>query len=572
MRTSSLAGRAAFALLAAALAACGPDAPTAPAARPAGPAMLLNPACADTGAVHPADTLHAATTWSAAASPHHVTGTIFVEDDRLTIEAGARICFGPGTRLVFWNGGYLRANGTESAGVVLTATDPAAGWQGLAFAGEPAGPSRLKHTLIELVDVFQVAVLAGDRHAVNVDSSVVRQVGRAAILGSPGSRMLATTVDTTTYRYAPAVELSDSSRLSGGTIRGAAGIALHVNGSIGIRLTGGVRIEGAGDVGIWATLGQGIEAGTPVRVVGGATHPARLSVYALARLYPLAAEQDSLVGNGRDTVLVSGGTLRGYTLAASSAIPWRVLSVIDVDSGGDLRTLAGARMAFGPNAAIHAANGGRVVLRGALANPAVLTADDPALGWGGIVLDGATPATSYVSRVRIEHTYTWASGVAATGDHTVYVDTVVFRHTGRAVLLHSAGSRISYSRVDTTLNSAWAAVDLAADADIASTLIRGSSGEGLAIRSATAVVTSCHVTGSVREGILLEHAIPVTHCNLVDNGGVGLRNDAALGTTTAQHLWWGDAAGPTGTSGDGVAGLVDHTPWLTSPYTLPFVP
>lgn len=567
-----IAGRASLVLLAALLAACSHDAPTASSARPAEPSMLLNPACADTGAVHPADTLHTATTWNAAGSPHHVTGQIFVEDARLTIEAGTRVCFGPGARLIFQNGGYLRANGTASAGVVLTATDPAAGWLGLAFAGAPAGPSRLKHTVVELVDVFWIAVLAVEEHAVNVDSSRVRQVGRAAILTSPGSRLLQTTVDTTTYRYAAAVTMSDSTRLSDVTIRGAAGIALHVNGWRGIRLTGGIRIEGAGDVGIWAVMHEGIDAGTPIRVVGGATHPARLSVYAIARLYPLAAQQDSLVGNGRDTLLVSGGTLRGHTVAASASIPWRIHSVISVDSGGDLRAYAGARMAFEPNAAIHTVNGGRVVLRGALADPAVLTADDPAIGWGGIVLGGATPATSYVSRARIEHTWTWASGVAATGSHTVYVDTVVFRHTGRAALLHSAGSRISYSRVDTTLNSAWAAVDLGADADIASTLIRGSSGEGLAIRSATAVITSCHVTGSVREGILLDHAIPVTHCNLVGNGGVGLRNADLVGTSTAQHLWWGDAAGPTGTSGDGVAGLVDYTPWLTSPYTLPFVP
>jgi hypothetical protein len=52
---------------------------------------------------------------------------------------------------------------------------------------------------------------------------------------------------------------------------------------------------------------------------------------------------------------------------------------------------------------------------------------------------------------------------------------------------------------------------------------------------------------------------------------VGVRNLAAA-LADATGNWWGDVGGPTAPGGDGVAGAVTYGPWLTAPYTLPYVP
>jgi hypothetical protein len=83
-------------------------------------------------------------------------------------------------------------------------------------------------------------------------------------------------------------------------------------------------------------------------------------------------------------------------------------------------------------------------------------------------------------------------------------------------------------------------------------------------------LVSCEVRESVGDGIHMYAAgIQVHDCNLVDNGGVGVYSP--FGTTDVENNWWGDAAGPNGTNGDGVYGG-DYTPWRTTPYTLPYVP
>jgi hypothetical protein len=201
----------------------------------------------------------------------------------------------------------------------------------------------------------------------------------------------------------------------------------------------------------------------------------------------------------------------------------------------------------------------------------VLRADDPARGWGGIVLEGTPVAPSYISGARLEHVNYQSVALSATGAHAVTVDSVVFRQNGRAVSLLSAGSRLSRTRVDTTLNAAGPAVELGADAILESTLIRGSSRDGVAIRSSTVQVQSCEVVGSVNNGIVLDAAAPVHNCNLVGNLGVGVRNLAAA-TADATGNWWGDVGGPTAPAGDGVGGAVTYSPWRTTPYVLPYVP
>ncbi|HYW12868.1 MAG TPA: right-handed parallel beta-helix repeat-containing protein [Longimicrobium sp.] len=572
-RRTSLPGLVAAALVGTALlAAC--DAPTASGGATAAagaPSMLITPACAGTGGQTHAGDVTTSQTWTRANSPHRVTNVIFVEAGaRLTIAPGAVVCFYPGTALYARGGGRLWARGRDTAQVVFTALDPARGWGGIGLYDAPASASYLTNARLEYVHVDGYALTTGHQHAAYVDSAVIRQSGSAVYFGAPGSRLVRSRVDTTTNRASYAVYMSEGS-FEQTVVRGAAGIGVAVTGS-SVLLAGG-RIEGSGGVGLHVLSDSVHRSSRAVRVVGGKAHAADLSLAALIRLYPTPALQDSLAGNARDEVVVGPGTLRS-SLTVGSRMRLRIHSTLYVDSAGALVAQPGARMIFWPHTGIQATNGGRVWLRGSAASPVLLTADDPALGWTGIDLRGAAPATSYVTNTRIEHVeiYTWSVAVGAHDNHRVIVDSSVIRQSGRAVHITSPNSRLMRTRVDTILDREFPAVELDANTRIESTRIRASAGPGLSL-SSDVVVASCEIVDGDGDAILMDGSVAtVRNCNLVNNGGVGIRNPTTGATADAAGNWWGSTDGPLGTGGDGVSGAVVYTPWRTTPFVLPYVP
>lgn len=557
-----------------ATAACARDAPLDPSGRalpPDGAARLVNPLCNLSGQWHGFDTLATAVTWPASGNPHWVYGTVVLAPgSTLTVEPGAIVCFTAGGGLQS-TGGRLMARGTSAAPIVLTAYDPAEGWQGIHLQGATAAGSQIRHATVEYAALGATAITASGQHLAYIDTTVVRQSGAAVSLSGRRSRFGWSRVDTTTDRYRSAITLGDSGRVEAFVIRGAAGVGLQIDGTVGVRVMGG-RIEGSGGVGIRAPNQTGIASVHIVRVVGGQSYPIETTAPLLQRLYgSTVVNQDSLKGNARDTVVMLGGTLTD-TLWVRNGLPWHVKAPIEVVAGGMLGSQANGLLVMDSAASIAAGGGGRVQLRGTRTAPVVLTADDPARGWQGIQLYGAPAQPSYVTNARVEHVAYGRTAVMATDSHTVRVDSVVLRRNGAAVSLLSPGSRLTRSRVDTTLTWYLPAVRLAADAVLESTLIRGSSSSGVEVNSAAVQVQSCEVRGSVYDGILLWTAVAIHNCNLVDNGIYGVNDADVHADPDATNNWWGDAAGPYGPSGDGASSTVIYTPWLTAPYTLPYVP
>lgn len=557
------------------LSACGRDAPLPTDAgsfrRPDAPSRLINPLCTGGGTAHAADTISTSVTWQASGNPHRVNGTIVLAPGgALIIDPGAVVCFAGGTGLQ-GTGGRVKAEGSSAAPIVLTAYDPAQGWTGVNLQGQSAAGSQIYHARVEYVALNSTAIVAVG-HLLYIDSTVVRQSGAGLWMAGRSSRVRWSRVDTTTNRYVPAVTLGDSARFVHTAVLLAAGTGLQIDGTAGVRLTGSNRIEGSGGVGIRAPQHAGVDISSGPRVVGGQSYPIETTLPLLHLLYGSnLADQDSLKGNARDTVVMLGGTLRA-PLTVRSGLPWHVKEVVVVDSGGVLSAEAATGMALDSLASIYTVSGGRVQLRGTQTDPVVLTADDPARGWRGIYLFGTPAARSYVTNARVEHVAYDAIGVWAEPGHPVYVDSAVFRQNGAAVRLWSAGSRLTRSRVDTTLAWYHPAVQLGADAILTSTLIRGASGAGLGIYSSSVQVQSCEVRDGAMDGIHVFYAVPVHNCNLVNNAGEGLWNFDQANTTDAQYNWWGDAGGPTAPGGDGVLGLVTYTPWRAGPFVLPYVP
>jgi hypothetical protein len=559
----------------AALGGCVPDNPVQPGGgrAPRAPAFDFNPVCDNSlgGQAH-VDTIDTPVTWTRANNPHAVDSDLVVTGaGRLTLEPGVVVCFGLFGRLVMENGGRLVADGLDTARITLTARYTDTDWHGLSFSGNPGVASTLKHVRLEHVFEYANAVASADSHAVVIDSSVFRRAGQGLYLLGRGASISRSRVDTTLSVSYPAVTLGTLGRFENTVIRGAAGVGLRLAGTHGVSLLGG-RIEESGGTGlVVTTTGAGFLATTPIRVIGGAGYPAELVVSAFPRIYPTVATQDSLLGNARDTLVVSGGILQQFAYPVQK-LPWRITGPIVVQYIGILNPHPGASLTFTPGAGITARNGGRVVARGTQAAPVLFTAADTTWGWSGIWLEGSPSLGSYLTNVRVEYKReVYPPVVTAIDSHTVVIDSAVFRQNVSSISLSSPGSRISRSRVDSTR---YTAVYLSSTAKIESTRIRGTDGPGLTIDSNQVQVVSCEIRDGTGNGIeLWDYDIEVHDCNLVNNAGFGIWTALDIFAANVENNWWGDAGGPGGSNGDGVSGpLLDYTPWRTTPFVLPYVP
>jgi hypothetical protein len=571
-KRSCVRGVVAAVLLAGSLAACA-DQPLDPAharAGGAGPSLTVNAVCADSlgGVSHGESTITSPVTWARADNPHRVNAEIVVTGSgRLTMAPGVLVCFGVAGGIDAENGGRMRLAGLDTARIVLTAANTTDGWTGMSLSGTPDSASVFRNVRWEHTAGTAAALYTQGGHAAVVDSAVVRQSARAFRLAAARSRVSRSRVDTTANGTLAGIEMGDSTTVEATTIRGAAGTGLRVAGTAGMTLTG-VRILESGGVGLVADVPPlSFTAAEPVRVTGGATYGAQLSVTAIARLYPQLADQDSLLGNTRDTLLVTGGTLRSWAYARH-VLPWRVQGDILVESPGILRGQPGSVFLFEPGTGITAEDGGRVLVRGTSTARALMTAAVPGSGWDGIMLWHAPTEPSKFTNVQIE--YAGGMAIHATDEHVVQIDSAVLRQNYIAAWLASDGSSIRRTRVDTT-TSTYAAVGLGDYTTMESTRVRGSGGDGVLVGLPTAQILSCDVSGSAGHGVYLYNAGTVHDCNLAGNGGDGLYN-LSTDPADAENVWWGDATGPTGTSGDGVSGNVDYTPWRTTPFVLPYVP
>ena len=99
----------------------------------------------------------------------------------------------------------------------------------------------------------------------------------------------------------------------------------------------------------------------------------------------------------------------------------------------------------------------------------------------------------------------------------------------------------------------------------------GATGDGVHLRGGTAATSwkfePCEVSGSAGHGLVLANNVAgVAGCGFFGNAGNGIQNlnDASC-IVQARGNWWGDAAGPAGTAGDGVSQGVEASQPLPVP-------
>ena len=386
------------------------------------------------------------------------------------------------SQIVLSNGAHMQSVGRADAPITITARDPALWWYGLYFTGAPADTSRLVYTTVGNGGYGGYgSVHTTGSHPVRIENSRIRNsLHYGAYLGSAGSALVASAVDTTSTAGYAAVEMGSNTRFVQSTVRGAAGVGVALSGT-NVLLQGG-RIEGAGAAGIHAGSANAVAPGSQApRVVGGASYPARLGIQPLTVLFPDSASQDSLLGNAIDTIAISGGTSYAGSAVVRPDLPWRLESWTAFDSSAVLRVLPGAgigaeqysQVTFNGNATMQAV--------GRADAPIVLTTNDPTLYWYGLHFAGVPADTSRLVHVQLGNAGIGGYGaVHATGSHPVRIESSRIRNSVYyAAYLSTAGSSLLSTVVDTTATPGYPAVDAPADVRIDGVTIRGSASTGL---------------------------------------------------------------------------------------------
>lgn len=78
-------------------------------------------------------------------------------------------------------------------------------------------------------------------------------------------------------------------------------------------------------------------------------------------------------------------------------------------------------------------------------------------------------------------------------------------------------------------------------------------------------MSDCGIRRNGGHGVWVEQGtVRIEQCSLEDNAGYGIHNSTP-DTVPAQHNWWGDPAGPRGSSAKGIDGPVRYEPFLVAP-------
>jgi hypothetical protein len=511
-----------------------------------------NEACAAPGTIH-VGTVDNAETWTAADAPHHLPDGLVLRA-LVTIQAGAVVCVGPGAKIETApvtapaETGIV-AEGSAADSIVFAPRQTGAVWGGIE-AFQPDQRIELSHVRIEDAAIG-LSVVNGTSQ---VESSHFRRITNTAITFSTvDARVIDTVVEDADAGIRPTYGTVTIRRTA---IRDA---RFGIVGSRGTVILDDVRIEGADGTAI--ALGDEVSPSvlheaSDVIITGGNGRPFAGNAAAAALLADPALGND-ITGNANDTILISRYNEADGDVVVRAGTPWRAPDGLSLAGSGSLHLEPGAVLVVHPGT-FGLSLGVPLVARGTADAPVTLIATGSAPDSRRAFLGGPTASPNVIEHATIQGMILSSDSAALHVDASRFVD-------GGGLELRVPDSHVRTTTFDDAADSA-AIVLAASDVTVHDVVIRSALGHGIRVDSAGAAVSDCGVTGSAGDGILVRTATGVTihDCDLEANGGGGVRNvDSA--TLDARFNWWGDPAGPTGPTGDGVAGPVQFVPFRLAP-------
>ena len=490
--------------------------------------------------------------WRASDNPHVLTDHVIV-NGTLTIEPGALVQASAGVKLTVRTatgnssqGGVVIAEGTATRPIVFTALNRSAPWGGIHTEGlgGTVNPSRFKHVRIE-----DATLGLSTWSTVFMDSSVIRRIvgtALAAVYYSAGSRISRTLIDSSgTGVYLEGTTLDEV------IVRASRGAGIIIG-----RYGGGelfrTRIEGSAGIGLDVVQNGGsLKNGRHVRIVGSGSYPVSVHGPIFAMLWPTRADQDSLLGNARDTVIISGSIDGALTVRKD--LPWILRTPI---GWGGVTAGANSVLTLEPGASISGilSSIGRFDARG--------TSTDPVRLHATITLTGTRADTSQITNAVL------TGSIATDQRHAVVIDQLRGL-PGSGVALRAPGSRIANSSFDHPrfLSNDYGIALGGPGVQLTKTLVRNATGSGVVIETGGIQLQDCDVTGSSATGIHVTNAagVSIERCNIELNAGAGVFNSSVV-QLAARNNWWGDGSGPNGPRGDGAEGNVDVMPVSAVPF------
>ena len=517
-------------------------------------------------------------TWTRAASPHVVTDTVIVRGT-LTIEPGALVCVSAGRSIRADSlTAAINAVGTAAAPILFTALDPTQPWEGI--TARPTGcslsacmaPSRIRHAIVEYARNGIYSTFNDFR----VDSSQFRQIRCTAYRGP---YLAYSTVDTAGIDGCAAVVMGMTAtdtfaynivRHSGGDGVVFQSNALHTSeiSTGNFALLGG-RIENSAGIGLLFDshyIGDVVASAQPLRIVASGKTPFFGPLGVAMHVWPTRSAQDSLLGNGSDTLMVWGNAATGE-MGMRKNLNWRETN--------NLRLLGG--LTIGPATTLR-------VDADATFQDTYLTAQ------GRIVLEGSIPTLRIASgALTLDCTSALCgarqlSNVRATGGRLTLKEMSVDNVEMSTAALNVTDGSISGLTADSSaIELSGGALThatihagqlyLRTNTRVDSVIVTNAPNSGISAQGKNISISNCSITdtrGGDAIRIFQESVVVIRDCILENSSGFEVNNYYGSADVDALFNWWGSASGPAQDGVHGASANVRYNPWLTVRPTILF--
>jgi parallel beta-helix repeat protein len=306
-------------------------------------------------------------------------------------------------------------------------------------------------------------------------------------------------------------------------------------------------------------------------------------------LNTIQAGLDSCADN--DTVLVGAGTyyeniiwpnIQGIALtsesgpataiidgdSAESVITISIYAFLDTTAKIDGFTIRNGSSYFGGGIRCQGSSIHIIIRNNIIAN-------NSATFGGGISLLHSNPLIK--DNTITENSANVSGGIYCFGCGPTISDNIIMGNTGSGINCEEESSPTITGNTISNNTEGGIGCDEITAPSITNNIITGNDWFGILAIDASPSIHNCVISNNSGDGVLYSYgmkcskgrALSISHSDIIDNVGYGVRNYDSTLVISAENNWWGDSSGPSGIgsgSGDEVSDWVNYEPWLFAPF------